>query len=232
MDDGVTHMFFEDLEPRRGKGVIAHCRLATDGTLSPATPVLERPYHLSYPFVFRWNNGLYMLPETGGNQTIELYRCVDFPGRWTFEKVLLKGRAARDTTLHQSEDGRWWMFTAIDELGEDNLALHLFHAETPLGPWQPHPANPVQTDLRYTRPAGRLFHRGGKLVRPAQDHSLRYGGAIWLMGVLELTESAYREQPCLRLGPEWLPGNHCLHHIDATGQWEIIDGMRLEPCRT
>jgi hypothetical protein len=44
--------------------------------------------------------------------------------------------------------------------------------------------------------------------------------------VLELTPERYREQPLLRLGPEWLPGNLCLHHLDMTGRFQVIDGMR------
>ena len=49
------------------------------------------------------------------------------------------------------------------------------------------------------------------------------------MEVLELNETCYRERPLRRLGPEWLAGNRCLHHLDSTGRFEVIDGMRLRP---
>jgi hypothetical protein len=231
-EKGATHLFFEDLDKNLGKGVISHSQLSVDGTLSRPTTVLQRPYHLSYPFIFRWNGQIYMVPETGHNRTIELYRCRTFPDSWILESVLLEGWRATDTTLHQSDDGRWWMFVAIDELGEGCPALFLFQATTPLGPWHPHPQNPVQTNQRHTRPAGRLFHREGKLLRPAQDGSVRYGGGLWLMEVLELAEESYRERPLIRVGPEWLDGNLCLHHLDATDRFEVIDGMRLRPADT
>ena len=109
------------------------------------------------------------------------------------------------------------------------FSTQLFQAATPLGPWRPHARNPIQTDLRHCRPAGRLFRRQGKLLRPAQDGSSRYGGALWLMEVTTLTPETYREQPLLRLGPEWLAGNLCLHHRDATERFEVIDGMRQRP---
>jgi hypothetical protein len=102
-------------------------------------------------------------------------------------------------------------------------------AGSPLGPWRAHPANPVQTDIRHTRPGGRLFRNEGKLLRPAQDCSLRYGGALWLMEVATLTAEAYRETPLRRLDPLPLPGNLCLHHRDATERFEFVDGMRLSP---
>jgi hypothetical protein len=61
---------------------------------------------------------------------------------------------------------------------------------------------------------------------------LRYGGAVWLMEVLELTEEDYRERPFIRIGPEWLDGNLCLHHLDANDRFEVIDGMKLRPAET
>jgi hypothetical protein len=41
--------------------------------------VLERPYHLSYPYVFFVGDDAFMLPETAANGAIELYRAVSFP---------------------------------------------------------------------------------------------------------------------------------------------------------
>ena len=225
---GTTHLLFEDFDRSRGKGAIACCRLTADGTPTAQQTILERPYHLSYPFVFRWDGAIFMVPESGQNRTVDLYRCDAFPGSWTLVTTLIRGWHATDSTLLQAEDGSWWMFTAIDERGV-GPALFLFQAPSLLGPWRPHPRNPIQTDPRYSRPAGRLLRRNGRLLRPAQDGSLRYGGAMWLMEVLTLDGEAYAERPLLRAGPEWLAGNLCLHHYDATDDFEVIDGMRPNP---
>jgi len=229
---GETHLFFEDLVWLEAKGVISHCRLDEAGIPSSSRTVLSRPYHLSYPFVFRWQDQLYMLPETAQNQTIELYRATAFPGEWKLELRLLEGWRATDATLHEDENGHWWMFVTIDERRDGTSdELFLFQAASPLGPWRPHPSNPIQSDICYARSAGRLLRRNGRLLRPAQDGSRRYGGALWLMEVLELTPQRYREQPLCRLGPEWLRDNLCLHHLDATARFEVIDGMRWRPAR-
>jgi hypothetical protein len=227
---GTTHVFFEDFDKTQGKGAVGHVSLAADGTPSSPETVLERPYHLSYPFVFAWNGQIYMLPESGQNRTVELYRSQAFPRGWVLERVLLQGWRAKDPTLHQDQAGRWWLFLAIDERGNGaGEALFLFQAETPLGPWRPHPENPVQSDPRYARPGGRLFRQGSALLRPAQDGSRHYGSGLWFMEIEELTPTRYRERPLRRWGPQWLAGNRCLHHRDATQKWEIIDGMRRHP---
>ena len=50
--DGVQYVLFEDV-PAGGRGKIAMAAVGSDGRLGPARIVLERPYHLSYPFVIQ-----------------------------------------------------------------------------------------------------------------------------------------------------------------------------------
>ncbi len=229
--DGKTHLFFEDFDRALGRGRISHAVLGEEGMPGPVSPVLERPYHLSYPFVFRWRGQNWMVPETGANRAVELYRAESFPLRWSIHRTLLQGWKAVDATLHEDDAGRWWMFVHVSEDSRGAGALFLFMADSPLGPWRPHPANPVQSDVRHARPGGRLFYSEGRLLRPAQDCSQRYGGALWLMEVTALTAASYGERPLRRLDPLPLPGNLCLHHRDATARFEFVDGMRLRPAR-
>ena len=74
--------------------------------------MLERDYHLSYPFLFEWHGQLSMAPETKRNKTIELYRYVEFPLKWEFERVIIDDVQAVDATLHEL-DGMWWLFCNI-----------------------------------------------------------------------------------------------------------------------
>ncbi len=123
--------------------------------------MLERDCHVSYPLTFTWNGSWYMIPETAQNRTVELYRAVDFPHRWEFELVLLSDIEAVDATAAEIE-GSWWMFVNIGVEGASTWdELHLYSAPTPLGPWVPHARNPVKSDVRSARPAGRVFSRGG-----------------------------------------------------------------------
>ena len=70
---------------------------------------------------------------------------------------------------------------------------YLYGADTPLGPWTPHPGNPIKSDVRSSRPAGRMIRWEGGLYRPTQDCSRRYGHAVAVQKVLELTPHTYRE---------------------------------------
>jgi hypothetical protein len=223
--NGVTYVFLEDYRFDREKGVIGYVRLDAEGRpLGKSRVVLERPYHLSYPFVFDWQGEVFLVPETRSNRTVELYRAVEFPDRWVLDTVLMSDVAAVDATVYPHGE-RLWMFVNMAGLGYTaNEELHVFHATSPRGPWHPHPANPVVSDVSSSRPAGALFLEGGKLVRPAQDCALRYGHAVTFREVLALSESEYRERPLGRLGPEWCAGNRGTHTYARTPTFEAIDG--------
>jgi len=188
--------------------------------------VLEAPYHLSYPFIFEWQGEVYLLPETQGNGTIELYRATAFPAVWVLQTVLMRGVRLFDPTLH-FEDNLWWLFAGSRGGGAREVSeLHLFMAESPLGPWQSHPRNPVVIGEHCARPAGRLFRLNGQLVRPGQDSSRLYGEAIWLNRVEVLSATDYRESPLLRLGADSLPNSGRTHSLDFDEQVQVQDGLR------
>lgn len=227
--DGRRFVFFEELPNAAGKGHISAIEIGADGTPGAARQVLARPYHLSYPFLFRWNGALYMLPETHENGTVELYRCERFPDRWSLHQVLLSGLRACDAAL-VPEQGRWWMFVNVAGPGEDLCQqLHLYSSDSPLGPWRPHAANPVISDARRARGAGPLFRRDGVLYRPSQDCSAAYGYAVSINRVDVLDPLRYEETPVRRLTPDWDPEMRCLHTFGALGRLRVIDYMVRRP---
>jgi hypothetical protein len=193
-----------------------------DGSHSAPVRVLERDYHLSYPFLIEEGGELYMIPESGRNQTVEVYRCVDFPLRWKLETRLLEGMRLVDATFHRGAD-RWWMFANAAASGSRVFddELHLFYADKLLGPWHAHRRNPVKSDARCARPAGHLFRRGAALYRPAQICVPRYGAGLSINRVLRLTTEDYVERQVERI----LPANGLLglHTLNRAGDLTVID---------
>jgi hypothetical protein len=225
VEDEERHwLFLEDADRASGKGSIRCAELRSDGSLGASEIVLERPYHLSYPFVFAWRGEWYMIPESAENRTIELWRARDFPWRWELDSILFKDVVAVDSTILE-HDGRLWLFTSTSDTGgapQDELSL--FHATSLHGDWTPHPRNPIVSDLRRARPAGRVFRENGQLYRPGQDCSGEYGSAIWLHRIERLDEHDYRETPVRRIDADWWPGARGTHSIARAGAFDVIDG--------
>ncbi|MGQ0523013.1 MAG: glucosamine inositolphosphorylceramide transferase family protein [Betaproteobacteria bacterium] len=223
--NGRYFIFFEDLPFASGKGHISMVEVRRDGTTSPPVRVLERDYHLSYPFLMELGGQLYMVPETLQNRSVELYRCIDFPTRWRLERQLMRDARFADATLHQA-DGRWWMFVNIGFPGAEAYdELHLFHAERLEGHWQAHPDNPVKSDARSARPAGKLFRRNGILYRPAQICAPLYGSGVSVNRVLHLSRHTYAESEEERIVPAAASGILGLHTVNRAGDLAVIDGF-------
>jgi hypothetical protein len=224
-DGDRAWIFLEELVYTEDRGVISVLEAKRDGTWSPPRRILERPYHLSYPCILRWNGELLMLPETHENRTIELYRCVDFPYRWEPDTVLMRDLAAVDTTLFE-HDGRWWMYYATDSgdaAGFDRLWL--FHAPAPRGPWTPHRWNPLECNVAGGRPAGRPFLHDGKLLRATQDGAPWYGHAIRLREIVTLTPDEWEEREVATILPDWTPGIIGTHTLNVDGNVAVVDAV-------
>jgi hypothetical protein len=221
--DGRHHVFFEHIRARETRGVISTFELGEDGQRSQPSVVLEHDTHLSYPHVFKHEDGVYMIPETEQRQSVELYRAERVPDRWVLDAVLLDGVRAVDATPFR-HDGRWWMFVSVAERRESvNAQVSLYYSDSLQGPWLPHRANPVVRDVRRARPAGRVIAWDGGLIRPGQDCTTRYGSGIVLSRIVELSPSAYAEQPFARFQPSRTRGAHC---FDSDGTLAVLDVIR------
>lgn len=224
-----TYLFAEDYRFAERKALISVAELNEKGECGAWRECLVRPYHLSYPCVFAWQDAIYMIPETRSNRTIELYRAEEFPLGWQLEKTLFAEIEASDATVFTAS-GRWWMFVTIKVEGRDpDDNLHIFLADSPLGPWLPHPKNPVVTGKERSRPAGMVFERAGALIRPAQDCALRYGHRVVFHRIEELSAEEYRETTLGAIGPAWLAGNLGTHTYQLEDGFEAVDARFRVP---
>lgn len=212
-----TFVFVEDFDEALGRASLAV--VGPDG--GPALPILSAPYHLSYPLVFAHDGTWFMTPESGAAREIVLHRCDAFPATWSRDTVLLDGVEAYDPTLLQ-HDGRWWLFFASGTPGAADDELNVWFADDLRGPYEPHPRNPVVSDVVGARPAGRVVAADGRLLRPGQDGSREYGGAIVVHEIDELTTSAYREHPVARIDGRSV-GAAGTHTLDRAGDVVVVD---------
>jgi hypothetical protein len=226
---GRTFVFFEDLDHRVGKGIISAIEFNDTGPTGPLIPILEEPWHLSYPFLIQHDNELWMIPESTGNRDVALYKCIDFPNRWERYATLLSGLELADATIIR-HDGVYYLFGATrDGAGGYSDTLSLFYAHQLFGPWIPFESNPVMLDRAAARPAGNFVTINGQLWRPVQDCTDGYGCALGLAEVTELSPTSFKQvvRHIIRPGPLW-PGRK-LHTLNRCGRLELIDGTSIQP---
>ena len=229
-EHGLWYMFFEVWINDKHRGEIGLATSSDAQTWEYRQIVLREPYHLSYPYVFKWRNEWFMIPETLGAHYIRLYRASSFPFGWEFVGNLLPGQFA-DASVVRHED-YWWMFACSTPRGHDELRL-FYSPELP-GPWQEHPLSPIiKANPHIARPAGRLIGWNGGIIRYTQDCFPTYGRQVNAFHVHSITLSEYREifvpsNPVLPMGLEpWT--RRGMHHVDAhevrPGEWvACVDG--------
>jgi hypothetical protein len=226
---GQDFLFFEDLDHKTGKGIISVVAFGEDGLPGPTVPVLEEPWHLSYPFLLEHDGQIWLIPEASLSGEISIYRAVDFPYRWERHGALLSGLEAADATIVEHE-GLFYMFAVVRHgVGGYSDTLSIWHAPNPFGPWLAHDQNPVMVDDRAARPAGNFVLRNGVLMRPVQDCRNGYGAAMALARIDGLSPGHYSQTVETHLSPGngW-PGRK-LHTLNSNGRLETIDGSIVRP---
>jgi len=191
------YIFFEEwVTGLNAKGHLSVGELDIDkNELTNVHKILEKKYHLSYPFVFKYKNEWYLVPETHQNRSIVLYKFTEFPYKLKKVKTLIDNINAADTTL-TIKDNTVYLFTNIKEYGKshsDNLSL--FYSDDLLNnDFKGHSMNPLKIDNRYARMAGSFVKEDGILYRYAQDCSISYGDCMYKFEIIELTRDSYKEK--------------------------------------
>ncbi|MFN6566941.1 hypothetical protein A6770_14620 [Nostoc minutum NIES-26] len=233
-ENDTWYMFFEVLNARTNKGDIGLATSKDCLNWNYQKIVLEEPFHLSYPYVFKWNHEYYMIPETAQASSVRLYKATSFPTQWTFCKTLLSGEDFVDPTIFQHND-LWWLFTAT--AAKRNI-LRLYYSQQPTGPWIEHPQSPViKGNAKIARPGGRTIVFNEKIFRYTQDCEYIYGKQVLAFEITELTTANYQEKavksnPIIKAsGYGWNKvGMHNIdpHQIDNNKWIACVDGRSTQ----
>ncbi len=196
------------------------------GNFDKPQKVLERTHHLSYPFIFEWNNEYYMIPDSSECRAIELYKCAEFPNTWKFYGKLIDNIIAVDTIMFCYQK-KWWLFTNVKENEGASTwdELFLFYSDDPLSKdWYAHPKNPIVSDVRNARAAGKIFEHNGNIYRPSQNCSKGYGYGFKINKILVLNENEYQEEEIDSIEPHWDKNIKRVHTFNSTKRLTVIDG--------
>ncbi len=228
---GRYWVYFEDYSYKHKRAIIACSEISPRGEMQPPVPCADRPgHHYSYPHIFQVGSETFMIPESVDSNSVDLFRCQQFPDKWVSETTLLAGKFV-DTTIWEHE-GLWWLATTSAECSSRAGCLLLFYSTSLTGEWQFHPANPISTDIRRNRGAGRVFRSENRLIRPSQSCAPSYGHSIAFNEITKLSRHSYSEKELKTIAPQ--PGGKIagIHTYNSAGNIEVIDGRSAVPLRS
>jgi hypothetical protein len=225
--DNKIYMFYEAYNKMKNRGEIGVATIL-DHKIVDRQIILKEPFHMSYPFVFNFNNKIYMIPETSSVQKLLLYESIDFPSKWKLSKVLMDNIEFSDATILFQKEKMYLFVSKLLSTSpySDELLLYSLDNEFNL---IPHKNNPIITDNEFSRPAGKVLDFNSKLIRVSQDCSNGgYGKAIKFNEIIELSDSVYLEKNISSILPDDIPikfhkkltGAHTYGKCD---DFEVID---------
>ena len=131
--EGEYYVFYEKINPNRlwkGRsgepiGEIYYSKISSKLEFSKPELALSSKYHLSFPFLIRDNEKIYMLPEQSKFSGLLLYECKTFPNEWTPVCQLLKGSFV-DSVIFFYQD-LYWLFT-VESVADSNAKENLYYS--------------------------------------------------------------------------------------------------------
>jgi len=185
------YLFYEEQVELKGKGVIKMTKTQDLKKWTKPLVVLQEDFHLSYPNVFELDGQIFMLPETGDDNSIRLYTPNDDLTKWTFYKNLLMGRHFTDSdiVLH---NGTFFLFTT-DYTDKTNI-LRMYYSDKLGTQWIEHIQSPIANGKNTGRCGGSIINYNSKLYRPCQLTQKRYGEGVDLYEITALSKEEYKEE--------------------------------------
>jgi hypothetical protein len=214
-DGNTWDLFFEVYNNATKQGDLAVATSKNTWTWDYQKVIIDEPFHLSYPYVFKADDGYYLIPESFEANSIRLYKADEFPTKWSFVKTLVEGRDYVDNSI-VFYNGKWWLFSSVTS----NDKLYLHYADSLQGPWKEHPLSPIVSgDVHKSRPSGRLLVVDGELYRFTMDVNPPEGThRVMVYKITEVSPTTYSEKlaqeaPVLQpSGSGW--NGQAMHQLD------------------
>jgi hypothetical protein len=229
--DNRDILFVEEFVIREKKAVLSALELHENGHYNYLGEVIREPFHLSYPFIFEYDNVLYMVPESSGGKSIRLYKCTAFPLQWEYQYDLISDVVVADTTIIE-RDGKYWLFTNPREQdSEHNSILDCYVSDSPISQnWKPHSNNPIFFG-NGARNGGFLYdNKEGLMVFQTYGLNL-YGKSLQIKQLKTLSETEFDTELIKEFEPSLMPGIEGIHHMVSNGRYTVFDTLKKQPLR-
>jgi len=227
--DEKTICYVEDYDYKKKKACITAIEIIDNKNYQILGPIIKEPFHMSFPFLFEYQQELYMVPETTASNSIRLYKCVEFPLKWEYQKDIISISAA-DPMIFK-HNGKWWLLCnagAKENTGHCSVLL-AFYSETPLSDdWIAHKLNPLIFDSNIARNGGFLDVDSGFPIRARQKQGFNsYGKGLTLAKINDLAPSSFNEEEIGQISPDFFKGINGCHHIHCNGNYTVYDAYGL-----
>ncbi len=215
------YIFAEKFVYREKKGKIVVFKYKNN-SLKELGTVINEKFHLSFPFIFKFNNKIYLIPDSSSNKDLRIYVSDKFPLKWKLHKIILKNVSATDTMVYKL-DKHWQLITNLNPNNTDDLnsELFLFNSSDPVNKkWKSFKNNPIIINYSRARNGGIIF-QDNKIYRVFQKHNFNdYGNSIGIEKIFSKKKNSILKKNSKL---KFLRQIQKCHHLNSDGHLSVYD---------
>ena len=221
-DEEYYYILVEEFVFLEEKGKITLLRVnKMDFSLASKKIIIEESTHLSFPFCEL--NGNTIVPESVVSGETKEY-ILDLDTMSVINDRVILNEGLVDATFFTDFQGNKWILAAKKKNPKKDMYMYLLNGDT----YEPfRNGQVIFQSIEETRSAGRIFEYNGKLYRPVQDSTQRYGRQTKIMEINELDKHGYKAT-CVQIinGKDNPPYNETLHTFNVYDDCVIVDGSK------
>ena len=182
--------------------------------------ILEQDTHLSFPFIFRYQGHIYVLPENSQSGKSTLYEY--FPESESLKRInVIADEPLTDATILEYDGAYYVLSTQLPNPNGNILTVrHLDTEKMRCGD----KVCEIMFENNAARNAGEVLFYNNRLVRPMQDCSKCYGGGVILRAFNPLSRSQQDMNVLASLYPDSYRYNQGLHTFNTLDDLIVVDG--------
>lgn len=217
-DEKMLHLLVEEFDYKVHRGRIAKLTIDRNTwTIKECKIVLDLPTHLSFPLIWREGADVFVCPENYASGGWNLYRYDSEVEKLELIKQIVDIKLTDAIIYHEGND-YWLLSTYVPKPNGHELTI--WHGESLIGEFQE--IQRVSFDENVGRNAGMMFHKNGKLIRPAQESNYSYGHSISFQEVtIEGEKFSFKES--YRFYSPHKKYNEGTHTYNTLGNMSVID---------
>lgn len=223
-----SYIFCEQYDKRKHIGNIALFEL-NNNKISKPTTIIDEPFHMSFPNVFKFNNDFYMIPETSADKSIRIYKMLDNPYKWECIKQH-KIESAVDTAVYKEENN---LILFISKIKKENE----LYTKTKIYKILDFPCGDLQYirdfDEEYSivsRNGGNILNIGNEYFRVIQNSTETYYGKSLTISKINLKDFNETRIKNIEVKDLYIKGNYFhnykiigTHTYNTSSKYEVID---------
>ncbi len=228
-ENKFNFIFFEDYSVNNKKGSISCIKIDKKNKIKYFKEIIKENFHLSFPFIFKYNKKYFMIPESCANKSVRLYKCIKFPNKWKFVKKIIKNIDCVDPVIFKWKN-RWILLVSKPENEFLYNKLHAFSSRNPLSTnWKPLNSNPVLKSNIIGRNAGLIIESKKKIYRISQAYLPgNYGAFISFNEIKNIFKKKYNEKKIKNIFPAYDKSIRGIHTLNYVKNFTVFDYSKWE----